>query len=102
MEILNTINDVNNYSIAELNYVRTSIEKMNKFNQIEVLRILKKDNSKLLNENKNGVLVNLSEVNKETVDELNEYIKYVANQESELNKDEKKKEDLQNEFFKNA
>lgn len=102
MEILNTINDVNNYSIAELNYVRTSIEKMNKFNQIEVLRILKKDNSKLLNENKNGVLVNLSEINKETVDELNEYIKYVANQESELNKDEKKKEDLQNEFFKNA
>lgn len=102
MEILNTINDVNNYSIAELNYVRTSIEKMNKFNQIEVLRILKKDNLKLLNENKNGVLVNLSEVNKETVDELNEYIKYVANQESELNKDEKKKEDLQNEFFKNA
>ena len=41
MEITMSTNDVNNFSVSELNYIRDSIEKMNKFNQIEVLRILK-------------------------------------------------------------
>ena len=35
-------NEVNNFSVSELNYIRETIENMNKFNQIEVLRILNK------------------------------------------------------------
>ena len=39
-EITMTTNDINNFSVSELNYIRESIENMNKFNQVEVLRIL--------------------------------------------------------------
>jgi hypothetical protein len=42
MEAILSTNDVNNYSVSELNYIRESIENMNKFNQIAVLKILHK------------------------------------------------------------
>jgi hypothetical protein len=41
-EITTTTNEINNFSVSELNYIRESIENMNKFNQVEVLRILNK------------------------------------------------------------
>ena len=39
MEAIVSTSEVNNFSVSELNYLRESIENMNKFNQIEVLRI---------------------------------------------------------------
>ena len=53
-------NDVNNFSVSELNYIRDSIENMNKFNQIEVLRILNNHKDVTINENKYGIHINLS------------------------------------------
>jgi len=81
-----------------LNYLRENIEKMNKFNQLEVLRILKNRNIHL-NENKNGVLVNLTEVNDENIQELETYVNYVNAQERNLSENEKQKEDIKNTFF---
>ena len=52
MEAIVSTNDVNNYSVSELNYLRESIENMNKFNQVEILRILHKNKDVTLNENK--------------------------------------------------
>ena len=94
-----TTNDVNNYSVSELNYIRETIENMNKFNQIEVLRILNKYTEVTLNENKYGIHINLSELKKEILDELNVYIKYVNTQEIALNKIEKQKEEYKNIYF---
>ena len=94
-----TTNDVNNYSVSELNYIRETIENMNKFNQIEVLRILNKYTDVTLNENKYGIHINLSELKKEILDELNVYIKYVTTQEMTLNKIEKQKEEYKNTYF---
>jgi len=94
-----TTNDVNNYSVSELNYIRETIENMNKFNQIEVLRILNKYTEVTLNENKYGIHINLSELKKEILDELNVYIKYVNTQEIALNKIEKQKEEYKNTYF---
>ena len=94
-----TTNDVNNYSVSELNYIRETIENMNKFNQIEVLRILNKYTEVTLNENKYGIHINLSELKKEILDELNVYIKYVTTQEMTLNKIEKQKEEYKNTYF---
>jgi hypothetical protein len=99
MEALVSTNEINNYSVSELNYLRESIENMNKFNQIEVLRILHNHDSVILNENKYGVHVNLSDLKKEILDELAIYIKYVNTQESTLNIDEKQKSDYRNTFF---
>ena len=52
MEAILSTNSVNNFSVSELNYIRETIENMNKFNQIEVLRILNRHNDVTLNENK--------------------------------------------------
>jgi hypothetical protein len=99
MEVTFTTNDVNNYSVSELNYIRETIENMNKFNQIEVLRLLNKHSDVTLNENKYGIHINLSELRKEILDEINIYIKYVNTQEITLNKVEKQKEDYKNTYF---
>lgn len=99
MEVSISKNDVNNYSINELNYIRDKIDNMNKFNQIEVLRILTKYNDVILNENKYGVHINLTELKKEVLDELKTYINYVNIQEFSLHEVEKQKEDYKNIYF---
>jgi hypothetical protein len=83
---------------AYLTQLKDSIEKMSKTNQIEVLQILKKQNSKL-NENKNGILVNLTFLSKETLIELNNYVKYVSDQEKMINTDEKQKNEFKTAYF---
>ena len=99
MEAIFSTNDVNNYSVSELNYIRETIENMNKFNQIEVLRILSRHSQVILNENKYGIHINLSELNKNIINELNIYIKYVNTQELTLNSIEQQKEDCRNTYF---
>ncbi len=98
-EITMTTNDINNFSVSELNYIRESIENMNKFNQVEILRILNKHKDITLNENKYGVHVNLSELNKYILEDMKVYINYVNNQESTLNEIEKQKESFKNIYF---
>ena len=99
MEAILSTNDVNNFSVSELNYIRETIENMNKFNQIEVLRLLNKHSEVILNENKYGIHINLSELKKEVLDELAVYIKYVNAQESNLNVAEQQKADYRNTYF---
>lgn len=98
-EITMTTNEINNFSVSELNYIRECIENMNKFNQVEVLRILNNHKDVTLNENKYGVHVNLTELNKNVVEEIKLYIDYVNNQESTLNAIEKQKESFKNIYF---
>lgn len=98
-EITMTTNEINNFSVSELNYIRESIENMNKFNQVEVLRILNNHKDVTLNENKYGIHVNLSELNKEVLEEMKVYINYVNNQESTLSEVEKQKESFKNIYF---
>ena len=99
MEAILSTNDINIFSMSELNYIREIIENMNKFNQIEVLRILSRHKNVFLNENKYGIHINLSELDTEIINELNVYIKYVNDQEQNLNSIEKQKEDYKNTYF---
>ena len=99
MEAILSTNDVNNFSVSELNYIRETIENMNKFNQVEVLRLLNKHKDVTINENKYGIHINLSDLNKELLDELNVYINYVNTQEVTLHQVEKEKEDYKNTYF---
>jgi NTP pyrophosphatase (non-canonical NTP hydrolase) len=92
-------NDINNFSISELNYIRESIENMNKFNQVEILRLLSKYKEVTINENKYGIHINLSELKKELLDEIIIYINYVNTQEVALHQIEKEKEDYKNTYF---
>lgn len=91
--------ECNIFSVNQLEYMRETIEHMNKFNQIEVLRILHKHNDVVLNENKYGVLVNLTELKTSVLEELNNYIHYVNKQETTLNEIEQQKESFKNIYF---
>ena len=88
-----------NYDFNQLNYIREQIENMSKFNQIEILRILTKNKNVIINENKYGIHINLTELKKEIIDELSIYISYVNTQEVTLHKDEQQKDDFKNIYF---
>ena len=86
-------------NILKLVYIRDNVELMNKFNHVEVLRLLSKDKNIILNENKNGVHINLSELSSDIIEELTKYINYIKIQENSLNKDELQKENFKNIYF---
>ena len=92
-------NEINNFSISELNYINETIEKMNKFNQIEILRIFNKHKEITINENKYGIHINLSELDDVILDDLLAYIKYVNTQEVELNNIEQQKQSYKDIYF---
>ena len=91
-----TDNEVN---LADLNTIRESIENMSKFNQIEILRILTNHKEVIINENKYGIHINLSELNNNIIRDLFVYVNYVNAQEIELNNIEKQKQDYKNNYF---
>ena len=82
--------------MTELALIRDSIEQMSKFNQVEVLRILHKHSDVILNENKYGVHVNLTNLSDSVLQELKMYVSYVNAQEQALKTDEKQKETFKN------
>jgi hypothetical protein len=87
------------YDFNKTNSIRESIENMSKFNQIEILRILIKHTEVIINENKYGIHINLSDIKFNILDELLIYVNYVTKQETELNNIEKQKESYKNIYF---
>lgn len=79
--------------------IRDLIHEMNKYNQIEVLRIMKKYENITLNENRYGIHINLTDLNEEQINELSLYINYVSVQETTLNYGEQQKNTFKNEMF---
>ena len=60
----------------KLNLLKLRIEKMEKFNQVKILNIF--NNSKIeISENRNGIFINLTELSKETLKKINDYVNYV-------------------------
>jgi len=84
--------------MENLEAIKKTIECMNKYHQIEILKILSKNLCKI-NENKSGVYINLSFVSKETIDEMKEYIEYIKQQEDSINTMETQKDEFKNAFF---
>jgi hypothetical protein len=82
-----------------MNKIKQNIEQMSVHHQIEVLRILKKGDKVVINENNNGSFINLNELSPEILQELEKYIQYVNEQQQQLNSVEIKKEELEHSFF---
>tara|TARA_Y100000389_G_C17283675_1_gene424289 strand:+ start:159 stop:437 length:279 start_codon:yes stop_codon:yes gene_type:complete len=92
---------MNNLTVKDLEGLCNIIETMDIFHQKEILKILSSHKEKVtLNENKNGVLVNLTDVPEFIIDEINNYIKHVNKQKEELDCDENLKEKLKVNYFK--
>jgi len=86
--------------MTDLNYLKERIEKLNKFHQVEILKLLKTDDTCTLNENKNGIFINLTSLNNKIIYELEKYLEYVQKQEIQLSETETQKSILSNTFFK--
>lgn len=88
-----------NMSISEIESVKTTIESLSKLHQIEILKIIKRNQNVKINENKSGVYINLTFLPKETMDEILHYLFYVKDQEQLLDPIEKEKDEFKNTFF---
>jgi len=75
----------NIFNETELERIKSKIENMTKLQHIEALKIIKKNKTIKINENKNGVYINMSYLPKKTIHELETYIKYIDDQSAILN-----------------
>ena len=89
----------NNNTTEELELLKKGIEQLEKPRQIEILRIIHKKQSNILNENKNGIYINMSSIDEEIIEELKQYMKYIYTQEEDLNVNEQIMQSFLNTFF---
>ena len=85
--------------MSSLNDLKTKIESLPKEHQIEVLRKLKDTNEIVLNENNNGVFINLSQLQDKHIYLLNRFLVYINKQNEHLSIIENKKDDIKENFF---
>ena len=90
------INDIDANDLIKLCKI---IESLENSHHIEIAKILKTNNV-YLNENSNGIFVNLNKISPLVYKEICNYIEFIKKQESDINKDEKLKRNLQTIYFK--
>lgn len=98
MNELNTIAQKVEWKTNYLMKLKDDIERLPVFHQIEILRILQTKNTNL-NENKNGIFINITKLRDETLLQIEEYIEYVNAQEKHLNEAEEEKKMITREYF---
>ena len=79
--------------------LKERIERMSKYHQIEVLRILHNKGSVCKNENNNGTFINLTEQKPDIIQSLEDYANYVDKQKQQIDKIENEKELIGKTFF---
>lgn len=85
-------------SVIELENLRKCIDKLSKFHHIEILKILKAYDV-TINENNYGVFVNMSELDIQIIDKIENYIEYSEEQEKQLKNIEYEKGILKTKYF---
>jgi len=103
LSAMNELQNIAQQVETKTNYLmllKDGIENMPVIHQIEILRILYNKQTQI-NENKNGVFINISKINDKTLQELENYMKYVIQQEEQLNEIEEQKQYLSKEYFDN-
>ena len=86
--------------IEELKELKDNIELLSKSYQIEVGRLLLNNNIQI-DENKNGIFINLSKIDTPTLIKLKNFLIYANSQEDNLKNIESKQEELKDYYFKN-
>lgn len=82
-----------NYENNKLKNLTEKIEKLDIKYHIEILRILKKNNINIT-ENNNGCFINMNDVNDKIINEIEDFILFNQNNENELKKQEEIKKSL--------
>ena len=85
--------------VDKLNCLKFQIEKLEQSKQIEILRIIVNTQKISINENQYGIHINLTDLPKDVITELQIYINYIKKQEEELVNGELKKKDYETNYF---
>ena len=92
-------NSVNNYSPDDLKQLCSKLESMTKINQVEALRIFHKHNKEMINENKYGIHINVTDVEDSVLKEIEEFIDHISKQEKQLIEMEELQNDIQGKYI---
>ena len=79
--------------------IKERIEALSKHHQIEALRMLSKIPTITMNENNNGVFINLTEQDDNVMKKLEDFLSYVDVQQKHLHNIEDQQEQIEQEFF---
>ena len=71
-------------TFEQLDVLKKKIELLEKTQQIEILRIIHNAQSNIINENKNGIYINMSSLSDDIIDEMQNYLTYINTQEKDL------------------
>lgn len=82
-----------------LTLLKERIEAMPKYHQVEVLRLLSKHQTCVVNENNNGSFINLTEQPATVIEALQTYVDYVLEQQKQLSSVEHEKDLLEQTYF---
>jgi|TARA_B110000261_G_scaffold164323_1_gene213320 hypothetical protein len=85
----------------EKNKLKSKIEKLDKIHQTKILEIMINNNIKY-SENRNGIFLNMENLNKKTIREIEKNLEYFQKQEKTLTDIETIKNELNNEYFENG
>ena len=80
--------------------LKKNIENIDKIHHIKILEILIKNSIKY-SENRNGIFINMNSFNEKTINDIEIMLKYIKEQERNLNDIEKIKKELDKDYFKN-
>ena len=83
-----------NINIKKLEVLNNKIEKLNKKQHIEILRIIMKNDKINISENKNGTFINMNELDESIITNIIDYLQYIETKEKELNDVENEKNKL--------
>jgi len=83
----------------DMTELKKKIEKLDEIHHKKILEIFMKNNIHV-SENRNGCFINISNLEPNIINQINEYIKYIQVQENDLNDIEQKKKELSNDYFK--
>ena len=89
------MNDLNNLIL-----LKNQIENIDKIHHIKILNILKNNNIKY-SENRNGIFVNMTSFNRETIENIKKILAYIKTQEKRLIDVETIKQELSKDYFVN-
>lgn len=87
-------------NVEEIKELKDKIEILSKSYQIEIGRLLL-SNGVQIDENKNGIFINLTKVEQEVLIKIKDYLAYANIQEDKLKNIEDKQEELKDYYFKN-
>ena len=80
--------------------IRDNVQKLSKFHQLEIFRIFK-TRKIIFTENRNGIFINMNDLDKVTLNAMEKYLRYVSTQQLHLDTIEKQKQKIKKSFFKN-